>query len=104
MKKVFTKSTIKYLLRGWAGIDQHYIDLFNNYREICGDNVNAIHQAISGYAIVHRFGRNVNISEFKSREAAVSHLQELADLANVSISKRDTYFSISISSWDIVRL
>lgn len=104
MKKIFTKSTIKYLLRGWVGIPQHYRDLFETYREICGDDINAIHSAISGYAVVHTFGRNVNISEFRSREAAVSHLQQLAELANESISKRDTYFANRTSSWDIVRL
>jgi hypothetical protein len=103
MKKVFTKKTIIALLNGQNDMGI-YQQLFENYREICGDNVNAIHQAISGYAVVHRFGRNVNISEFRSREAAVSHLQELAELANESISKRDTYFANRTNSWDIVRL
>ena len=104
MEKVFTKSTIKYLLRGWVGINQHYRDLFQNYRELCGDDINLIHQSITGFAVVHKFGRDVNVSEFRSREAAHVYMKEIAEAKNISISKRKTYFESRVASWELVRL
>ena len=104
MKKIFTKSTIKYLLRGWVGIEQHYRDLFQNYRDLCGDDINLIHQSITGYAIVHTFGRNVNVSEFRSREEASNHLRAIGENQNIQVNRRDTSISNSRGSWEIVKL
>ena len=101
MKKIFTKKTIIALLKGQDDMGI-YQPIFDKYREICGDDVNSIYNAISGYAVVHRFGVNTNISEFTRRESAWFHLQDLA--GNVEFSKRDTYFANHISSWEIVRL
>ena len=104
MKKIFTKATIKNLISGSDELLPKYMKVFNNYRDICGDDVNAIYQAISGYAVVHEFGVNANISEFRSREAAQAYIRDVAGQENIGISKSATCFHNRVASWEMVKL
>lgn len=104
MKKIFTKQAIKNLLKGCDEMLPKYMKVFNTYRDLCGDDVNSIRRAISGYAVVHEFGANVNISQFRSREAAQAYIRDIAGQENVSLPKGATCFYNRVSTWEIVKL